>query len=202
MLKRCFDVAVSICALIIASPVILIAACMIWIESGRPIFFTQERIGRGFVPFRIIKLRSMITGTTGPLVTCGGDQRITKVGRLLRATKMDELPQFFNVLRGDMSVVGPRPEVSAYVELFRNRYKAVLAVRPGITDLASILYRDEEQILASSQDPVRDYEESVLPRKLDLAEEYVRTQSLWLDCKIILQTAKITAFGGRAPETS
>ena len=125
----------------------------------------------------------------GPSVTIAGDNRITRVGKLLRRTKLDELPQFWNVLRGDMSLVGPRPEVPGYVELFRERYRTILTVRPGITDLASIKFRNEEQILSSSREPLREYAEHVLPVKLDLAEEYVRTRSVFTDISILFRTA-------------
>jgi lipopolysaccharide/colanic/teichoic acid biosynthesis glycosyltransferase len=195
MAKRAFDVVVSVCALIVTLPLILVATVLILMESGRPIFFTQERVGRNFAPFRVIKLRTMNVTAAGPLVTSSGDRRVSRVGRVLRATKIDELPQFFNVLRGDMSIVGPRPEVPRYVELYRERYRTVLSVRPGITDLASIRYRNEEQILAASKDPLREYELNVLPKKLDLAEDYIRSQSIWHDCRIILHTALATFRG-------
>jgi lipopolysaccharide/colanic/teichoic acid biosynthesis glycosyltransferase len=127
--------------------------------------------------------------SSGPLVTVGGDRRISKVGRFLRFTKIDELPQFWNVLRGDMSVVGPRPEISVYVEFYKERYRNILAVRPGITDLASILFRDEEEVLAQSRDPLREYLERVLPIKLDLADKYIQDRSTFGDFAIIVRTA-------------
>jgi lipopolysaccharide/colanic/teichoic acid biosynthesis glycosyltransferase len=126
---------------------------------------------------------------SGPTVTVAGDSRITRLGKVLRSTKIDELPQFWNVLRGEMSVVGPRPEVPEYVEFYKDRYRSILSVRPGITDLASIHFRNEEAILAASDDPLRDYREHVLPIKLNLADKYIRTQTTVGDVSIIVRTA-------------
>lgn len=134
----------------------------------------------------------------GPSITSCGDPRITSVGRVLRKSKLDELPQLWNVLKGDMSLVGPRPELREYVELFRARYISILRVRPGITDLASIRYRNEERVLAAAQDPLSHYREVVLPSKLDLAEEYLRTRSFALDCRIVFQTVLVTLTGNAA----
>jgi lipopolysaccharide/colanic/teichoic acid biosynthesis glycosyltransferase len=124
----------------------------------------------------------------GPAITVAGDARITRVGKLLRATKLDELPQFWNVLIGDMSLVGPRPEAPEYVDMFHGRYQRILKVRPGITDIASIRFRDEEKLLARGAEPLREYVQSVLPLKLDLADEYIRTRSLRLDFLILFKT--------------
>jgi lipopolysaccharide/colanic/teichoic acid biosynthesis glycosyltransferase len=124
----------------------------------------------------------------GPLITVNGDGRVTRVGAVLRALKLDELPQFWNVLRGDMSLVGPRPEVGPYVDLYRDRYAKILTVRPGITDLASLAYRHEEKILAAQPDPQRFYCEVILPAKLDLADRYIGTQSLAMDAGILART--------------
>jgi lipopolysaccharide/colanic/teichoic acid biosynthesis glycosyltransferase len=133
----------------------------------------------------------MMPGLGGPLITVQGDSRITRVGRILRKTKIDELPQPWNVLRGDMSLVGPRPEIPEYVEQFKARYERILAIRPGITDLASIRFRNEEELLAASREPLREYVERVLPLKLDLADEYIRTASFSSDLSILLRTAKV-----------
>ena len=130
------------------------------------------------------------------MVTFGADPRITRVGRFLRATKIDELPQLINVLVGDMSLVGPRPEVLKYVEMFRDDYAEVLRVRPGITDPASIKYRNEAEILGRSQDPEREYVERILPDKIQLGKEYARNSSLWLDFLIILRTVHVVGRGG------
>jgi lipopolysaccharide/colanic/teichoic acid biosynthesis glycosyltransferase len=131
-------------------------------------------------------------------VTVGGDSRVTRVGAVLRSAKLDELPQFWNVLRGDMSLVGPRPEVPEYVELYHERYSRVLAARPGITDLASLVYRREEKILAAQADPEKHYREVVLPAKLELAEDYMARQSLALDTAILFRT--LLAVVGRPGE--
>jgi lipopolysaccharide/colanic/teichoic acid biosynthesis glycosyltransferase len=192
--KRCIDVSLSALVLLLLSPVFAVVALAIWLESGLPVLFRQERMGRDFRQFWILKFRSMRTGIGGPSVTIDGDSRVTKVGRILRLTKIDELPQFWNVLLGEMSIVGPRPEVPQYVDLFRERYCRILTVRPGITDLGSIHFRNEERILALSQDPLREYRERVLPRKLDMAEKYIREQSLLGDFVIIARTAFSTLW--------
>jgi lipopolysaccharide/colanic/teichoic acid biosynthesis glycosyltransferase len=188
LLKRCIDVVVSALALSLLLPAVIVIAFAVWFDSGSPILFRQRRIGIGFRQFDILKFRTMQVRTTGPAVTVAGDTRITRIGRLLRAAKLDELPQFWNVLVGDMSLVGPRPEVPQYVDMFRERYQRILTVRPGITDFASIRFRNEEKILASGPDPVHEYIKSVLPMKLDLAEEYLRKRSLRLDVSILFKT--------------
>jgi lipopolysaccharide/colanic/teichoic acid biosynthesis glycosyltransferase len=134
----------------------------------------------------------------GPLVTVAGDRRIGRVGRFLRLTKIDELPQFWNVLRGDMSVVGPRPEVPVYVQLYKQRYLSILSVNPGVTDLASIHFRNEEMLLAQSQDPLREYRERVLPIKLDLADKYLQERSIISDMAIIARTVIAIFMLGRS----
>jgi lipopolysaccharide/colanic/teichoic acid biosynthesis glycosyltransferase len=190
--KRMVDVLFSCVGLVIAFPPLALAAIAILVESGWPVLFRQVRVGRHFQPFHILKLRTMRTDRLGPTVTSDGDRRITNVGRVLRKIKLDEIPQFWNVLRGEMSIVGPRPEVAEYVTLFESRYRQILTVRPGITDLASIRYRNEELELGRSKDPLREYRERILPAKLDLAERYVREQSLLTDFAIIWQTAIAT----------
>lgn len=193
MMKRLFDVVASAAGLLLAGPLLLVAAMAIKLDSRGPVFFRQERIGRAFRPFRIVKLRSMTAQqvANGRQITVGGDSRVTRVGRLLRRSKFDEIPQLINVLCGDMSLVGPRPEVRKYVELFRTDYEEILKVRPGITDLASIRYRHEESVLAAAPDPELAYVETVLPEKIRLAKEYVRRSSLFLDFKLILQTIRV-----------
>ena len=193
--KRCIDFALSTLILVLASPILIAAALTVWLESGSPILFRQERVGLKFSCIHILKFRTMRVQSSGPLVTVGGDRRITKVGRYLRRTKIDELPQFWNVLRGDMSVVGPRPEVPMYVECYKERYRSILAVRPGITDLASIYFRNEEAILAQSPDPLSEYRERVLPAKLDLADKYIQEQSFLGDFAIIARTAMVLLCG-------
>jgi lipopolysaccharide/colanic/teichoic acid biosynthesis glycosyltransferase len=187
-LKRSTDIALSLAVIVLLSPVLAAAALAVWLDSGSPILFRQERVGRGFVRFRILKFRTM-RGTGGPSITVAGDARVTRVGKFLRLAKLDEIPQFWNVLRGDMSIVGPRPEIPQYVELFKDRYREILEVRPGITDPASIRFRNEEEVLSRSPDPLEEYTERVLPAKLDMAEEYVRTRSIAGDILIMLRTA-------------
>jgi lipopolysaccharide/colanic/teichoic acid biosynthesis glycosyltransferase len=190
MLKRAFDIFASGIGLILLSPLLLPAAVLVKLTSRGPVLFRQERMGRGGRPFFIFKFRTMVADAPrlGGQITAGDDPRITKIGKFLRKTKLDELPQLFNVLRGDMSLVGPRPEVRKYVEMFAADYEEILRVRPGITDLASIKYRDEAAVLGAATDPNRAYVEAVLPEKIRLAKEYVRRQSFFLDIWIIFGT--------------
>jgi lipopolysaccharide/colanic/teichoic acid biosynthesis glycosyltransferase len=187
-LKRGTDIALSSLVLLLLSPILAAVAVSVWLDSGRPVLFRQTRVGLRFVPFQIVKFRTM-RAACGPAITVAGDSRVTRVGRFLRGTKLDEIPQFWNVLRGHMSIVGPRPEVPKYVELFRERFQRVLTVRPGITDLASIRFRNEEEILSRSPDPLREYAERILPAKLDLADQYVCTRTGFKDISIMLRTA-------------
>ena len=188
MVRRALDVAGSLVMLVLTAPAMASIALAVLLDSRRPILFRQTRIGRGGAPFELLKFRSMTALREGPLVTVAGDGRITRAGRVLRRTKLDELPQFWNVLRGDMSLVGPRPEVAEYVRLYPERYRRILTVRPGITDLASIAYRNEESVLASSADPYREYVGTILPAKLSLAEEYLSKRSVGFDFLILLRT--------------
>ena len=188
LLKRCVDIALSSLVLMFLSPILIAVVLAVWLGSGSPILFRQERVGLRFRRFQILKFRTMRVAS-GPPVTVAGDDRVTRLGKFLRITKLDELPQFLNVLRGDMSLVGPRPEIPEYVDLFRERYRTVLTVRPGITDLASIHFRNEEQVLSKTAEPLREYAERVLPAKLDLAEEYIRTHTILGDISILLRTA-------------
>jgi lipopolysaccharide/colanic/teichoic acid biosynthesis glycosyltransferase len=160
------------------------------LDSDGPVLFRQRRIGRHFRPFTIFKFRTMThnDGTGQPLLTSRQDARITRVGAVLRRTKLDELPQLFNVLNGDMSIVGPRPEVAKYVELFREDYRYILELRPGITDPASLRYRDESSVLGDGPDAEAVYVSQVLPEKLRLAREYVQSSSLPLDISLIVRT--------------
>ncbi len=190
-LKRIIDIVVSGAALLVGLPFLFLLACAVAIESGFPVLYRQTRVGRGAREFQLLKFRSMRPDGVGPSITVSGDKRVTRVGRYLRASKLDEFPQLWNVLIGEMSLVGPRPEVPEYVELFRLRYEHILSVRPGITDLASIRFRGEERILAASQDPLQEYVKAILPQKLTLAEEYIRRRSVWLDLWILLKTVSI-----------
>jgi lipopolysaccharide/colanic/teichoic acid biosynthesis glycosyltransferase len=189
ILKRSCDVLVSSLGLLLLSPLLGIVAVFIKMDSRGPVLFRQERIGQGFRKFAICKFRTMVVGASqlgGPLTTAA-DPRITRVGQILRKTKIDELPQFINVLRGDMSLVGPRPEVPKYVNLFRRDYEEILRVRPGITDLASLKYRDETALLLDS-DPEQAYITRILPDKIALAKEYARQSSFCFDLSLIVKT--------------
>jgi len=190
MMKRAFDVGGAALGLLVTAPLLAIISVLIKLDSRGPILFKQERIGKGFRPFFIYKFRTMVEDAPqrGGALTVGHDPRITRVGSILRQTKFDELPQLINVLRGDMSLVGPRPEVPRYVKLFAKRYETILTVRPGITDPASLEYRDESAILAVSDDPEGEYVRRILPDKLRLAEEYVRRCSLYMDMMLIFRT--------------
>jgi lipopolysaccharide/colanic/teichoic acid biosynthesis glycosyltransferase len=187
-MKRAFDMVVSAAALLLGSPLLLAIGVLVWVDSGRPILFSQERVGRGFQRFQIWKFRSMRTADGGPAITVAGDSRVTRAGAYLRAAKLDELPQLWNVLAGDMSLVGPRPEVPHYVEMYRSQYARVLRVRPGITCPGSLAYRREEELLSRAAEPERFYREVVLPRKLQLAAEYLDRQSFALDIRILFRT--------------
>jgi lipopolysaccharide/colanic/teichoic acid biosynthesis glycosyltransferase len=187
LLKRFLDVVISSLALIVLSPVFLIVAAAVWFELGTPVLFRQCRVGLKFRPFYILKFRTM-RFANGPRLTVVGDGRVRRIGRYLRLAKLDELPQLWNVILGDMSLVGPRPELPEYVNIYRDRYDKVLTVRPGITDLASIHFRNEEAMLSQSVEPLREYAERILPAKLDLAEEYVRTRTALGDIFILFRT--------------
>ena len=189
-MKRAFDIMVSLSGLVVLLPLFLAAAMAIKLDSRGTIFFRQTRVGKGFRPFQIYKFRTMLQGAErmGGQITVGEDPRITRPGRFLRKTKIDELPQLINVLSGEMSLVGPRPEVPKYVELFRSDYEEILKIRPGITDLASIKYRDEAAILRKSANPEEEYLTRILPDKMMLAKEYLQRSSFFFDVGVILRT--------------
>jgi len=189
-MKRLLDIIAALVGLLLLFVPGLLAAAIIRMTSPGPVFFRQERIGRRFRPFRIYKFRTMVRDAPrqGGQITCGNDPRITWIGRLLRKTKVDELPQLLNVLKGDMSLVGPRPEVRKYVEMFRVDYAEILEVRPGITDPASIKYRHEADVLGQAADPEKEYVTRILPEKIRLAKEYARQPSLGQDVAIIFRT--------------
>ena len=198
MIKRAFDIAVALVGLMALLPFLPLLAVLIKLDSPGPIFFRQERIGKGFRPFFIYKFRTMLenASTTGRPITAGHDPRITRVGRWLRQTKIDELPQLFNVVKGEMTLVGPRPEVPKYVKLFRKDFEEILQVRPGITDLASVKYRDEATILGRAKDPEEEYLRRVLPEKIALAKTYIQNASFFFDLKLVEDTVvKIFRFG-------
>lgn len=187
MLKRAFDLLASFLALLALLPFLLVLALAVLLSSPGGAFFSQTRVGRGGKPYRLWKFRTMRPGSeaAGQITIGGRDPRITNAGYILRRTKLDELPQLWNVLIGDMSVVGPRPEVPKYVAMYNAEQRAVLDVRPGLTGLASIAYIDENEVLGRSADPERAYVEEVMPAKLALDLRYVRERSLWMDLRII-----------------
>lgn len=189
-LKRGFDIIASFIGLIILSPIFLIIACFIKLNSKGPVFFKQIRIGKNGKRFRIFKFRTMVVDAEkqGMQITVGRDSRITKVGYFLRKSKIDELPQLINILIGNMSFVGPRPEVPKYVQMYNENQKSILKVRPGITDVASIEYRNENALLAQSKNPEETYVKEIMPRKLELNLEYLRKLSIIYDVKLILKT--------------
>lgn len=193
VLKRVVDSLISLAALTVLLPVLAIVAVAIRLESPGPVFYRGLRIGRRGKPFRMFKFRTMVANADrmGPPSTAADDPRITRVGRLLRRLNLDELPQFINVLLGQMSIVGPRPEVAEVVALYpEHERQAVLSVRPGITDWATLWIRDEGKRLEGSADPHRTYLEEIWPEKRRLQLEYVRRQSLATDLKIIGLTLK------------
>jgi lipopolysaccharide/colanic/teichoic acid biosynthesis glycosyltransferase len=189
-LKRTFDFLAAGVGLILLSPLFVAIAVAIKLDSRGPVFFRQERMGRGGRVFRIFKFRTMVVDgeRLGAPITVGDDPRITQVGRTLRRFKLDELPQLINVMRGEMSLVGPRPELPRYRDRYEGVYDAVLQVRPGITDPASLRFRDEADLLSGREDPETYYLQSLLPQKLRLNLEYVRRATLSRDIGIILLT--------------
>lgn len=196
MSKRLFDLVLSSLGLLLLGPSLLLIALLIKLDSTGPVFFRQERVGRHGKPFRIHKFRTMRHDPTGQglQITVGADSRITRVGAVLRKTKLDELPQLIDVWCGTMSLVGPRPEVPRYVAHYPAALRdKVLSVRPGITDIASIEYRDESSILAHAADPESAYIEQVLPHKLALAVSYVDRASVWMDIQLIWRTIRAIA---------
>ncbi len=190
MINRIFDILFSLFAILISSPIIILAALIIKIENfNAPIIFQQQRGGLNQSYFSIFKFRTMTSNADKKgEITVGNDSRITKPGKWIRKFKIDELPQFFNVLKGDMSVVGPRPEVSKYIALYNSEQLKVLSVKPGITDYASIVYFDENQLLGESDDPEKTYIEVIMPNKLKLNLKYIEDKSLYVDLKIIFST--------------
>jgi FlaA1/EpsC-like NDP-sugar epimerase/lipopolysaccharide/colanic/teichoic acid biosynthesis glycosyltransferase len=190
MMKRAFDIGVASLGLLLTSPLLVLIAILIKLDSHGPVIFRQVRVGRGLRPFKMYKFRTMFHKTPNQslLLTIGSDARVTKVGRILRKFKLDEVPQLVNVLIGDMSLVGPRPEVPRYVEPLRAQFSEVLVVRPGLTDLASVKYIDESSVLACFSNPEEAYQTKILPEKLRLAKLYVRHMSFRLDSAIIVQT--------------
>lgn len=202
-MKRLMDFGVSLVGLAILSPVLLVIAIFIRIDSRGPVFYRGVRAGRGGKPFRIFKFRTMVANAEniGGPSSPSDDPRITRAGKFLRRHKLDELPQLLNVLAGEMSLVGPRPEVPLYVALFSREEQAILAVRPGITDWASVWNPDEGALLAGSADPEKTYLEKIRPEKIRLQLAYVENPAFWTDIRIVLATLKVLLLGRRpAPQ--
>ena len=192
-LKRVFDFIAAFIGIIILSPILVLIAVWIKFSSKGPLFYIQKRVGKDFKEFDIYKFRSMVVDADkiGPSVTSGDDPRTTEVGRFIRKTKIDELPQLLNVLKGDMSLVGPRPEVMQFVAKKRDEYKKVLSVRPGITDNAAIEFRDEETIMNAYEDKEKAYIDIILPQKIKFYYNYIDNISFTNDIKLLLHTLKV-----------
>jgi len=189
-LKRTFDLILAGSALVLLSPVLALIGLWIKLSDRGPVLYSGSRVGRGGKTFHMLKFRTMVVGadSAGPSSTAGDDPRITRPGLLMRRLKLDELPQLVNVLRGEMSFVGPRPQVQWAVDLYTPEQRALLAVRPGITDYASLRFRNEGEILKGSADPDRDYLEKIAPLKIELGLHYVQTYSLVSDVKLVVAT--------------
>lgn len=198
--KRGLDVVLAIVGVLVTAPLLIGIAVLIKLDSAGPALYRQERVGRGFRRFKMVKFRTMVEGAdrAGGALTLPGDPRVTRVGRALRRFKVDEVLQLLNVVAGHMSLVGPRPEVPAYVNRFREDYEVILAVRPGMTDLASLKYRDEAVALAKGVDPETEYVKMVLPEKIRLAKAYIRRSSVVLDAVVVVFTV-LALLGFRPP---
>ena len=196
-MKRLFDIGFSLIGLILTFPIFLLLGIWIKTDSSGPIFYRGARVGKFGKSFKIFKFRTMVMNADkiGGASTANDDPRLTKVGKFIRKLKFDELPQFFNVLLGDMSFVGPRPEVQHYVDMYTEEEKEILNVRPGITDWASIYNPDEGAILEGSPDPEKTYMEKIRPTKLRLQLKYAKEHSFWIDMKIIITTLRVIFFG-------
>lgn len=201
MMKRLFDVLAALCGLLLLLPLLLTIAAVIKLSSPGPVLYSQLRVGRHGRRFRIYKFRSMVVNADklGSSVTTGGDRRITTIGRILRRTKLDELPQLWNVLTGDMSLVGPRPDVPEIVDTYNPELRRILEVRPGMTSIASLHLRDEELLLAVARHPDDAYLKVMVPYKIRLAMQHVENQSIWFDLKIIWQTIWALTAGRLMP---
>ncbi|MDC0304886.1 sugar transferase [bacterium] len=195
-MKRLFDILSGLVGLIFLWPLFTVIGIVILVAHGRPVLFRQRRVGRNGKDFFLLKFRSMSFQKSAEVgqFDAGNCSRVTTVGRFLRRTKLDELPQLWNVLKGEMSVVGPRPEIRKWVEVYPKRWQEVLTVRPGITDPASIRFRNEEEILAQASDPEAEYREVILPPKLALYEEYVANASFCDDIVLIFRTIIAVVF--------
>lgn len=191
-MKRLFDILFSLFILLFFLPFGIVISLLILIDSQGGVFYTQERIGKNGVPFYLLKFRSMRTDSdkSGKLTVGMRDSRITKIGYFIRKFKLDEFPQFINVLKNEMSIVGPRPDVKEYVDLYSSEQLQILVVKPGITDYASLEYFEESDLLAKSSNPEKTYIEEIMPAKINLNQKYIANPSLLIDLKIIFLTAK------------
>lgn len=202
--KRLIDLALASGMLLALSPLMLICALIVKLSSPGPLVYKAKRVGLGGRLFTMYKFRSMVKDAhkLGSGVTAVDDPRVTKGGRVLRRFRLDELPQLINVIKGDMSLVGPRPEDPRYVKLYTPRQKRVLSVRPGITGMAQLIYRDEEEMLRGKADPEEFYVKSIMPEKLEIDLDYVQNRSLALDLKILLKTALTFVRSAKRSEVS
>lgn len=201
MIKRSFDFIGASVGLLLVFPLLVTVAIAIKVGGRGPVFYRQERVGRNGRLFRIWKFRTMTVGAdkVGPSITTSGDSRVTRVGRVLRQWKLDEIPQLLNVLVGEMSFVGPRPEVPKYVALYTAEQSRVLDLKPGITDLASVEFRDEEKLLAAAPEPESFYREYCIPKKIELNLQYAAIATVWSDVKLMLRTIGAIARPNRQP---
>jgi lipopolysaccharide/colanic/teichoic acid biosynthesis glycosyltransferase len=196
--KRASDFVLAAVILVLAMPLLVLIGTGVRLTSHGPATFRQKRVGMHGRTFEILKFRTMTTVQGGgPSITVAGDERVTRLGQILRRYKLDELPQLINILRGDMSFVGPRPEIPKYVALFLSDFEEILLVRPGLTDYAAIQFSNEEEVLASSADPERTYVEEVLPQKIALYRRYLATRSLWVDLALMVRTCWSVAMPRR-----
>lgn len=193
-MKRLFDTLSAAAGLVILAPVLFLVGAIVAWDDGFPVLFRQRRVGKNGRHFQLLKFRSMVSHLSGSRVTAGRDARVTRVGKVLRRFKLDELPQLWNVLKGDMSFIGPRPEVPAFVDFRNPVWNAVVSTRPGITDLASLVYRNEEDLLEGRDNPEIYYREVILPAKLELNLYYLENRSLWLDLKLLLLSVQYSLF--------
>ena len=188
-MTRLFDFFCALIGILLLSPLFLLISIGIVMDSGFPVFYLQDRVGKNFRSFKLMKFRTMTNNADkSGLLTIGEDSRITKIGSFLRKYKLDEFPQLFNVLKGEMALVGPRPEVKKYVDLYNESQRKVLDVRPGITDLASIEYLDENELLGKSENPEKTYIEEVMPHKLDINLKYMAHRSFFKNIGVLLKT--------------
>jgi lipopolysaccharide/colanic/teichoic acid biosynthesis glycosyltransferase len=190
-MRRTVDIAFAIISLILALPLLILIAILVKVFSRGTVFFVQERVGLHEQPFRLYKFRTMILSETGLQITVGDDRRITRIGRILRRLRLDELPQLLNVLRGDMTVIGPRPEVPAYVAKYQSWMREVLEFKPGLTDSASLKFRDEGRLLETAEDPEQYYIDEIAPSKIRISLDYQRRRNPLTDLIVVIRTVTV-----------